>query len=251
MFRTTLMSILLVLTVSAFANAEILFVDDFEADSVGDEPAKWEKLDFASGNSVITVDEDPTDAKNKVAKTTGIGLYLPKADGREEWRDYIWDFDWMWLNDSFVGTIYRVEGGLKGAESHFHGSRRTGNVNVQVYTRKAGGWNLVGTGQFPNEAEVWYHHRLVLKGGTHQIYLQKRGKEPPASDWHVREKPIVEADNDEFKTGPVGMMGITTGTSYFDNMVVVETVADIDKIRPVSAHGRLTTTWAAIKTRRN
>ena len=79
-------------------------------------------------------------------------------------------------NDSFVGTIYRVEGGLKGAESHFHGSRRTGAVNIQIYTRKAGAWALLGTGQFPNENNVWYTHRLVMKGGQHQIYLRKREK---------------------------------------------------------------------------
>ncbi len=45
------------------------------------------------------------------------------------------------------------------------------------------------------------------------------------------------------------MMGITGGVSYFDNMVVVESVADIDKVRPVSPRLKLTTTWGAIKTR--
>lgn len=229
-------------------NAEILFVDDFEADDVGKEPSKWDKLEFASGNAKITIEKDPDDAKNKVAKTTGIGLYIPKASGRDAWRDYIWDFDWMWENDSFVGTIYRVEGGIKGSESHFHGSRRTGAVNIQVYTRKGGGWQLIGTGQYPNENNVWYTHRLVMTGGKHQIYLRKRGKEAPAADWHLKEKPVLEVDNDTFKTGPVGMMGITAGVSYFDNMVVVESVNDINKLLPVSSRGKLTSTWGKIKT---
>ena len=39
-------------------------------------------------------------------------------------------FDWIWTNNSLVGTIYRVEGRLKGAESHCHGSRRTGAVDI-------------------------------------------------------------------------------------------------------------------------
>ena len=45
------------------------------------------------------------------------------------------------------------------------------------------------------------------------------------------------------------MMGITTGVSYFDNMVVVESTADIDKVRPVSPRLKLAETWGAIKTR--
>ena len=245
---TLFVLILLLFTTFQFANAKILFLDDFEQDKIAEEPSKWEHLNFNPGNSKIIIEEDPADPKNHVAKTTGIGLYIPIADGRDEWRDYIWDFDWMWENDSFVGTIYRVEGGIKGAESHFHGSRRTGAVNIQIYTPKAGAWALLGTGQFPNENNVWYTHRLVMEGGQHQIYLRKREDELPPSDWHLNEKPIVEVDDDTFKTGPVGMMGITNGVSYFDNMVVVESIADIDRVRPVSPRHKLATTWAMIKT---
>ena len=145
------------------ANAEILFTDDFEQDDIGIEPSNWEHLNFNSGNSKIIVEKDPTDPQNKVAKTTGIGLYLPIADGREAWRDYIWDFDWLWENDSFVGTIYRVEGGLKGAESHFHGSPpHRGRSMFRFIHAKQGAWAQIGTGQFPNENNVWYTHRVGL-----------------------------------------------------------------------------------------
>ena len=41
-----------------------------------------------------------------------------------------------------------------------------------------------------------------MKGGAHQIYLRKRGKEAPPADWHLKEKPVLEVDNDSFKTGP-------------------------------------------------
>ena len=81
------------------------------------------------------------------------------------------------------------------------------------------------------------------------MYLRKREKELPPADWHLNEKPIVEVDNDTFKTGPVGMMGITSGVSFFDNMVVVESIADIDKVRPVSPRLKLAATWGVIKTR--
>ncbi len=245
MFRVTFLSIILFLAVSAFAHAEILFTDDFEKDQSGKEPSKWEKLNFASGNATITVEQDPTAPKNKVAKTNGIGLYIPKVAGREKWRDYIWDFDWMWENDSFVGTIYRVEN----AEAHFHGSRRTGAVDVQIYTRKAGNWALVAGGQFPNKNNVWYSHRLVVKGSKHQIFLKEREEQLPPVDWHLKLKPVVEADNDSFKTGPVGMMGITSGVSYFDNMVVVESIEDLNRLRPVDPRGKLAMTWGVLKKR--
>ena len=85
------------------ASGKVLFVDDFEDDGIGEEPSNWEHLNFASGNSIITIAEDPQNPQNKVAKTTGIGLYIPKAAGRENWNDYIWEFDWMWENDSWQG----------------------------------------------------------------------------------------------------------------------------------------------------
>ena len=63
-----------------------------------------------------------------------------------------------------------------------------------------------------------------------------------------KEKPVVEADNDMFKSGPIGMMGITTGASYYDNIVVAENINDIAAAStPVSSQGKLTSVWGAIK----
>ncbi len=235
---------LLVLVFSAccgMASGKVLFVDDFEKDDIGKEPSNWEHLDFASGNSTITIEKDPMNPQNKLAKTNGIGLYIPKVAGRENWSDYIWDFDWMWENDSFVGTVYRVED----AEAHFHGSRRTGAVDMKIYTRKAGVWTEIATGQYPNVNNVWYSHRLIMKGKKHEIYLKDRDDDTPFENL----KPVVETENDTFKKGPVGMMGITTGVSYFDNMVVVESLEDLDRLRAINHHGKLTTTWGRIKNR--
>ena len=241
--RKVMLWILVLSTCCGVASGRVLFVDDFEKDEVGKEPSNWEHLDFASGNSQITIANDPQNAKNKVAKTTGIGLYITKVAGRENWSDYIWDFDWLWENDNFVGTIYRVEG----AEAHYHDSRRTGAVDIKIYTRKDGVWAEIATGPYPNENNIWYRHRLVLKGAKHEIYLRKRSDETPPVDWHLQEKPVVETENDMFRKGPVGMMGITAGVSYFDNMVVVETIEDLRKLHAVNHRGRLTTTWGQIK----
>jgi len=248
-FRVVIYSTVFFLIVFSCVYADVLFVDDFEDSPVGKTPKKWEHLEFGPGNKEILVEIDPADKKNKAAKTTGIGLWIPVVAGREGWKDYIWDFDWMWENDSFVGTIYRVEGGLKGAEAHYHGSRRTGAVDIHIYTRKAGGWNHIAGGPYPNENEVWYTHRLIVEGKKHQLYMRERGDvdDLPPSDWHLKKKPVLEVEDATFKSGPVGMMGITGGVSYFDNMVVVESVGDIDRLRPVSPHSKLAATWGTIK----
>ncbi|HIE29960.1 TPA: hypothetical protein EYP66_22065 [Candidatus Poribacteria bacterium] len=228
-------------TFSGLATGKVLFIDDFEKDEIGKEPSNWEHLNFASGNSTITIEKDPQNPQNKVAKTEGIGLYIPKVAERENWSDYIWDFDWMWENDSYVGTIYRVED----AEAHFHGSRRQGATDMKIYTRKAGTWAEIASGQYPNENNVWYSHRLIMKGKRHEIYMKERDDETPFEQL----KPVVEVENDMFKKGPVGMMGITAGVSYFDNMVVVETIEDFKRLQAVDHHRKLTAIWGRIKNR--
>ena len=231
--------ILIFFIACGLSNAKVLFVDDFESDKLESEPSKWERIDFAGGNSMITVEEDPTDKNNKVAKTIGIGLYIPIVNGRGNWTDYVWDFDWMWENDNFVGTVYRVEG----AEAHYHGSRRQGGSDIHIYTRNAGNWANIASGSYPNENNVWYSHRLIVKGNVHEIYLKERDDGTPFENM----KPVVEANDNTFKSGPIGMMGISSGISYFDNMILGETVGDIYRAKAVNRKGKLATMWGKIK----
>lgn len=224
------------------ANGKVLFTDDFEDDEVGAEPSNWEQLDFAKGNSKIFVVEDPQNPQNNVAKTTALGLYIPIVSGRENWSDYIWEFDWMWENDDHVGTIYRVEG----VEAHYHASRRKAGEDVNIYTRKDGSWTQIATEKYTSEVGIWYTHRLVLAGNSHELYLKPRDDDTPFEEL----QPVVKLDDGTFKTGPVGMMGITAGVSYFDNMVVAETIGDLKNIQAVDGRGKLTTVWGQIKNQR-
>jgi hypothetical protein len=43
------------------------------------------------------------------------------------------------------------------------------------------------------------------------------------------------------------MMGITTGVSYFDNMILVETPQDLENLEAVDHHGKLATMWGRTK----
>ncbi|MBD3181742.1 hypothetical protein GF312_05585 [Candidatus Poribacteria bacterium] len=239
MLKLKAMMILAMFVFCSTAIGEMLFVDDFEDDVIGSEPLRWDKIESTAGDSIITIEIDPTDAQNKVAKTTAIGIYLPQVAGRENWTDYVWDFDWMWENDNFVGTVYRVESG----EAFFHASRRTGFVNVNIYTYDNGAWAEITSGEYPNENNVWYSHRLIINGNTHQVYLKERDDDTPFEELD----PVVEAENDMFESGPIGMMGITSGVSYYDNMRVAETVQDLEDVTAVNADRKLAAIWGQIK----
>ena len=173
-----------------------------------------------------------------MAKTVGIGLYIPVVAGRENWSDYYWEFDWLWENDSYVGTIYRVED----AEAHFHGTRRvSGECEcIKIYTRSAGSWAQIASGDYPTELNKWYKYQLLIKGAKHEIRMKESDDGMPFDEL----KPVVEVEDDTFKKGPVGMMGITTGVCYFDNMTVYENPGDILAVSP---KGKITLIWGLIK----
>jgi hypothetical protein len=149
----------------------------------------------------------------------------------------------MWENDSYVGTLYRIED----ANNCFHFSRRQGATDLQIYACQSTWGGAIATSQYPNENNVWYSHRLVLKGSKHEVYLKERGNDLSPVDWHLDLEPSLEVDDDTFMKGPVGMMGITTGISYFDNIVVAETLQDLQRLRAVDHYGKLTTTWGSLK----
>jgi hypothetical protein len=77
--------------------------------------------------------------------------------------------------------------------------------------------------------------------------LRRKVKERDDDTPFEKLKPVVGVENDMFKKGPVGMMGITTGVSYFDNMVVVETLEDLKRLQAVDHLRKLTITWGRIK----
>jgi len=234
--KLTLLSIIALFTVFAFANAEVLFVDDFENDAVGNEPSNWEYFEFFGGSSTFTVEQDPTDSNNQVLQTTAIGQYVPNVAGRENWTDYIWDFDWMWEDDSFIGTVYRIQD----PNNCYHFSRRQGGTDLQIYACQNTWGGAIATSTYPNELNVWYSHRLVLNGNKQEVYLKERDDPTPFEEL----EPAIEVEDDIFMNGPVGIMGITAGLGYYDNVAVYESPADITDVSPA---GKLAQIWANIK----
>jgi len=55
MLKINVMLILALFMFCGIANGKVLFVDNFENDAVGSEPANWEKLVSSAGNSTIII----------------------------------------------------------------------------------------------------------------------------------------------------------------------------------------------------
>ena len=244
---------LVIFACCGIANGKVLFFDDFERDAIGKEVSKWENMnltlsDWEKGTDV-TVAKDPQNPNNKVAKASGTCLYIPKVAGRDDWSDYVWDFDWMWDIDTYVGTAYRV---MDDGKNLFHGSRRLGGKEVHIYKREGDTWTgQIAGGSYDSGVNIWYTHRLIMKGDKHQIYMKKRDDKTPFEQL----KPVVELESGLFKKGSVGILGVISeglevgpATGYWDNVVVAEDPRDLVGFKFAVEHlGKLTTTWGQIK----
>ena len=117
--------LLTVFSLSAFG--AILFEDDFESRNLD----KWENVK----GQPLEVTKDPDDKGNQVCEQNieieGPPQPIPKGSLDEGWTDYIWEYDWRWTGDPWVGTAYRYQDGT----NFFHSSRRVGG-SFSVFT-----WN--------------------------------------------------------------------------------------------------------------
>ena len=111
--KIALLSLTFTFLISVFpslSSAEILFRDDFEADTIGDPPANWEHLGPPkgyAGGGMSVIEEDPLDPSNKVFHL------IPKAfdnnshdvwtvhAGDKSWTNYVWEFDWLFPEDTY------------------------------------------------------------------------------------------------------------------------------------------------------
>ena len=232
--RIFLFSLCFCLVLAGQALGEQLFKDDFEQDAIGAEPSKWE---VGQGDSVAKVIEDPTDSDNKIFKTTG---RLNGGDagrhyiiGDESWKDYIAEWDWMFLQDGYYGIAFRFQE----RDNYYLVDRRLGGIDIQLYSRKNAGWGLMMGGQYPNDIDVWYRCRLEIMGESFIFKIKERDDSTPFSEI----EPLLEANDAEFDSGGIANAGVT----YIDNIVVGETEDDLTAA--VQARDKLSITWGEIK----
>ncbi len=242
--RFTMLFILctvLVLTLFASTNisAQLLFHDDFEKDTIDQEPKKWE-IGFAGKTKAIVV-ADPKDAGNKVLKTSnnpsndsrhdgpGGSIYVCGDDG---WDDYVAEWDMMFPDDFYMGVVFRFQDG----EKFYLSDRRQGGKIYRFYKRK-NGWPLIGDGAVDNKPQVWYRAQLTLEGDSFTFKLKERDDKTPFENVAV----ATEAKDGDYKTGKFGNYGLV----YIDNLFIGDSVEDL--VLPVEPQDKLSTTWGSIK----
>ena len=220
-------------------SADLLFHDDFEKDSIDQEPKKWE-IGFAGNTNAIVV-ADPKDAGNKVLKTSNKASDKSRHDGPggsiyvcgdANWDDYVAEWDMMFPDDFYMGVVFRFQDG----EKFYLSDRRQGGKVYQFYKRK-NGWPLIGDGSVDNKPQVWYRAQLTLDGDSFTFKLKERDDKTPFDDVAV----ATEAKDGDYKTGKFGNYGLV----YIDNLFIGDGVDDL--VLPVEPQDKLSTTWGSIK----
>ena len=243
--KLSVFCVVCILTLFATMNtsAKLLFHDDFEKDTINQEPNKWE-IGFAGKTKALVV-ADPKEAGNKVLKTSN----NPSDDSRHDlgggadggsiyvvgdanWVDYVAEWDMMFPDDFYMGVVFRYQDGKK----FYLSDRRKGDKVYQFY-RQQDGWTLIGDGVVENKPEVWYRAQLTLVGDSFTFKLKDRGDKTPFKDLAA----VTEAKDGEYKTGKFGNYGLV----YIDNLFIGDKVDDL--VLPVEPQDKLSTTWGSIK----
>ena len=239
-FFVLLSLLMLIILTSGTSSAKLLFHDDFEKETIGSEPAKWE-IGF-KGKTKAEVVADPKDASNRVLKTStnpsndsrhdgpGGSIYVC---GNENWDDYIAEWDMMFPDDFYMGVVFRFQDG----EKFYLSDRRQGGKVYQFYKRQNGSWPLIGDGMVDNSPQVWYRAQLILEGESFTFKLKERNDKTPFGSID----PATVANDGDYKTGKFGNYGLV----FIDNLFIGDKVEDL--VLSVEPQNKLSTTWGDIK----
>lgn len=240
--RIVILFFVLVLSFSIGINtsAKLLFHDDFEKDTIGNEPMKWE-IGF-DGDTKAEVIADPKDAGNKVLKTStnpsndsrhdvGGSIYVV---GDDNWSDFVAEWDMMFPDDFYMGVVFRFQDG----EKFYLSDRRAGGRAYNFYKRE-GGWAEIQAGMVENEHDVWYRAQLTLSDDKFTFKLKKRTDNTQFD----KINPATEGQDGTFKTGKFGNYGLV----LIDNLFIGDKVEDL--VLSVEPQDKLSTKWGSIKSK--
>jgi len=227
----------LLLAFGDIASGKVLFNDDFEGDVIGAAPKNFETIDNPTNFEDFSAEvvDDPKGESGKVAQTFGYAVYVPKADDRDSWADWIWEWDWMWSEAGYPGTAFRVTG-----NDYYHISPRNDNVSVGFW-HYGGGWNQKGDlVEYDFGLNTWNRFQVIAKGNELTFKVKRRDDSTPFADI----EPLIQVTDDNLQNGPVSACGTNTD-AWIDNFIVAESEADL--IAAVQPNGKLSITWGTIK----
>jgi len=236
-----LATIAALLVFGGVASGATLFSDDLEGDAVGDAPGNFEMYDHVAntGDFVLEIEEDPAGESGKVIHTFNYALWIPKAGGRDEWSNFVWEWDWMWANTGeFPGTAFRIT-----EADYYHFSPRGDNVSIGFWYYN-GDWNQVGAlANYDFQTNIWNRYQVTANGDVLSIKIKRRDDTTPFSEID----PVLAVTDASLEKGPLSACGANTD-AWVDNIIVGETEADMTF--PVEPMGKLASTWGTIKKQR-
>ena len=234
-----IMAIVTSLIIVSAIDARQLFWDDFEADQLGAEPAKWtnQKVGAESGGEIV---EDPERGNNKVFSMPDRFVATARDNGEfyvigdESWTDYIAEWDWM-PADGYHGMVFRYQND----EEYYLIDKRDVTGVVSIWIRAPDPlWTEFAQGQWLWEPNKWYRVRLEAEGDTFTFKWKELDDDTQFDQIDV----AFEGQDDTYKNGGMANGGL----GLIDNIVVGET--DDDLVLSVNPAGKLPAVWAGLKT---
>ncbi|MBC6367059.1 OmpA family protein [Algoriphagus sp. AK58] len=148
-------------------NGQVMYLDDFERDAIGDFPSKWETN---SGGEIITVDDF------KALRTSGTGFFVPMLP-RELPENYAVEFDLFTYNLEYKGTTALRFGIHLVEEPLISKAKKGAEIEMPLWYKGASDYFMVETYGIPSKIsnKIPYDYTEKLNDIIH-FTLVKNGK---------------------------------------------------------------------------
>lgn len=148
-------------------NGQVMYIDNFERDAVGDFPAKWETN---SGGEIVTVDDF------KALRTSGTGFFVPMLP-RELPENYAVEFDLFTYNLEYKGTTALRFGIHLVEEPLISKAKKGAEIEMPLWYKGASDYFMVETYGMPSKIsnKIPYDYTEKLNDIIH-FTLVKNGK---------------------------------------------------------------------------
>jgi len=208
--------------------AKLLFEDDFEAEEVGKEPSKW-KQEVGAGATpqIAIIKKDFFDKENKMMMTPQGEVFYVAGD--KSWTDYIYEWDWMFFADdqSGPGMGWRYQ-----CTSKLYRAKRSG-ANIEIAIKNPD-WKVLSTAPAIFVKKKWFRVQVTIIEDKITLKTKERDDGTPFENI----EPLIELTDDQIKNGNISTAACQ---AFVDNVVVY---SNSKAVEPV---GKLSTTWATIK----
>jgi len=229
-------SILMLLFLTTTSISEILFMDNFESDTIGQPAKNWTIGHDGKDDSKVI--QDPKRAKNKVFSSPterhdAKGAIYITGKGKD-WTDYYVHWDMLYPKAFFMGIVFRFSGG----ESFYLLDRRENTSKLDFWKREKTNWNNFGSSKKLNlEPNKWFAFQLKVKGADFEVKMKDIENKTKFSEL----SKVLAGSNKNFTKGDFGNYGHV----LLDNVVV--STKEEDASTPVDPNGNLVTNWGLIK----